>query len=88
MTQRQQLHDYIEMTVYGYLNGCVDAGYEPMTEDGWVEYVWTCLAMDKDTMVNGQEFKHLYFCGREKIEAETRKFVRADEWAREWTKEA
>jgi len=85
MKLQDQLKEYIQMTVYSYLNGCEDDNYEPLTEDDWVEYVLSNLEHDKDIMINGQEFKHLYFCGKDKIAAATRKFVQADEWAQQWT---
>jgi hypothetical protein len=52
----------------GYLNGINDAGYEPMTREGWINYVKVGLGMmAKDNIrINGEEYKHLNFYGKAK----------------------
>lgn len=80
-----QVKYYIASTVESYLNGCYDAGYEAMTIEGWTEYVWNCLQYDKDAMVNGKEFKHLNFLGKENIVKLTKSFITNYEDAKAYT---
>ncbi len=67
----EQVKFYIAGTIEGYLNGCYDDNYEPMTREEWFDYVWKCIELDKDVIVNGNESKHLTFYGKDK----TRKLV-------------
>lgn len=64
----KQVKYYIATTIEGYLNGCYDDNYQPMTREEWVEYVWTCIEYDKGVLINGRESSHLYFFGKEKTE--------------------
>lgn len=63
----EQVKYYIASTVEGYLNGCYDDNYEPMSRSDWFEYVWTCIDFDKGQLINGNESSHLYFLGKDKI---------------------
>lgn len=84
---RMQVREFIQNTIYGYLNGCEDAGYEPMTEQGYIDYVFTTLELEKDIVVNGLEARHLRFYGKENITAEIKRFIHTDEWVKQWLKE-
>jgi hypothetical protein len=76
-TQEKQVKYYIASTIEGYLNGCYDDNYAPMTKAEYIAYVWDCLKMDANSgiIVNGNESKHLMFAGREEIEKLTAFFV-------------
>lgn len=82
---QRQVREYIKMTVYGYLNGCVDDGYEALTVEKWIEYVMRSLELDLNSIVNGEEFRHLYFYGKQNIVDEIHRFLQTDEWVREYT---
>jgi hypothetical protein len=60
-----QVKYFIASTVEGYLNGCYDCDYEPMTRQEWIDYVWQTIEYEKDIIVNGVERKHLYYYGKE-----------------------
>lgn len=60
-----QVKYFIASTVEGYLNGCYDCDYEPMTRQEWIDYVWNTIDYEKDIIVNGVERKHLYYYGKE-----------------------
>lgn len=62
-----QIKGFIADTVEGYLNGCYDCGYEPMTRDEWKKYVWDTIEYEKDIVVNGVERNHFKFYGKEKF---------------------
>ena len=62
----KQVKYYIASTVEGYLNGCYDDNYEPMTREDWIKYVWDSIEYEIQT--NGIEPSHLYFYGKKKIE--------------------
>ena len=68
-TLRNDVKEWLEMTVWGYINGIIDDNYEPMTREGWLDYIMQTLDIDASSnqMVNGLEFKHIYFYGKEKI---------------------
>lgn len=83
---RQQVRDYIKSTVEGYLNGCYDGGYEPMTKEEWLEYVWKSLIMDRDAIVNGEEFEHLFFFGKENFLKEVERYLETYDDVKEWIK--
>lgn len=63
----EQAKYFIASSIESYLNGCYDCGYEPMTREDYKEYVWNDLKISQDMMVNGNEFKHLKFFGKEKM---------------------
>lgn len=63
----EQVKFYIASTIEGYLNGCYDDDYEPMTREEWFAYVWESIELDRGTIVNGNESSHLYFYGKDKI---------------------
>lgn len=83
-TLLEEVRSYIADTVEGYLNGCRDCGYEPMTEQEWIEYVEESLRLDQDMIVNGAEFKHLKFFGKEKFRAEVKKYLSEYPDVQEW----
>lgn len=72
----RQAKEYIRSTVEGYLNGCYDDDYEPMTEQDWIEYVWNAIEYEKGYYTNGEESSHLYFIGKDKFIEMTRKYIR------------
>lgn len=73
----EEVQDYIESTVEGYLNGIRDCGYGSMTKEEWKGYVIESLRRDveSNSIVNGNEFKHLYFFGKKKIENLVDKYI-------------
>lgn len=84
MAKRTLLSDvkeWIEMTIWGYINGINDADYELMTQEDWIEYAMMCLDMDAESnqMVNGLEFKHIYFYGKENIKKLVIEYLNSDD---------
>ena len=73
--------EWLNMTIWGYINGIVDDNYELMTREQWIDYIMTVLDMDAQSnqMVNGLEFKHIYFCGKEKIKKLANEFLNDEE---------
>lgn len=69
-TMLGDVREWLDMTVWGYINGINDCGYELMTRAEWMEYIMQTLDMDAQSgqRVNGLDFKHIYFCGKAKIE--------------------
>lgn len=63
----EQAKYFVASSIESYLNGCYNDEYEPMTKDEYKEYVWKDLMMLQDTMINGNEFKHLKFFGKEQM---------------------
>ena len=65
----------------GYINGINDAGYELMNEKDWIDYIMDTLDLDagSDQMVNGLEFKHIYFYGKEKIKKLAIEYLKSDD---------
>ena len=74
---KNQVLEYIASTIEGYLNGCYDDNYDPMTKEQYIDYVIEGLRMDvaAGMIVNGEEFKHLYFYGLDKIKALTADYI-------------
>ena len=72
----RQAKEFIKGTVYGYLNGCYDDDYEPMTEQDWIEYVWNTIEYEKGFYTNGVEPTHFYFVGKDRFIEMTRDFIR------------
>lgn len=72
----KQTINFIHDTVHGYLNGCYDDEYSPMTMDDWKQYVWQTIEYEKDLIVNGEERKHLHFAGKEKFYRLTEEFLK------------
>lgn len=84
MARRTLLNDvkeWLEMTVWGYINGINDAGYEKMTRDEWIDYIMETLDIDAESgqKVNGLEFKHIYFYGKEKIKKIAENYLKDEE---------
>lgn len=63
----EQAKGFIADTVEGYLNGCYDCGYEPMTRESWEQYVWQTIEYEKQMYINDQETNHLKFLGKKKF---------------------
>jgi hypothetical protein len=78
---KDQVNEMIYQYFWGYVNGIIDDDYELLTRQGWIDYMLMCLRMDAERgqMVNGLEFKHLYFAGKETIIKEINKFLNQDE---------
>ena len=76
-TLEKQVRQYIEDTIEGYINGIRDCDYEYLTRDQWKNYVIDSLRIDAESgmIVNGVEFKHLYFAGKAEIERMTYKYI-------------
>lgn len=84
MAKRTLVNDvkeWIEMTVWGYINGIEDDNYELMNQEEWIEYAMMCLDMDAESnqMVNGLEFKHIYFYGKEKIKKLVKEYLKRED---------
>ena len=80
-TLKSNVNEWLHMTIYGYINGIIDDNYELMTRDGWLNYLMICLDMDakSNQMVNGLEFKHIYFYGKENIKKLAIEFLKRDD---------
>ena len=80
-TLKGDVMEWLEMTVWGYINGIEDAGYEILTQPEWMDYIMDCLDMDanSDQMVNGLEFKHIYFYGKDKIKKIAAEYLKTDD---------
>lgn len=62
-----QVKYFIASTIEGYLNGCHNEGWDPMKRDEWIKYVLDEIERSKGTYVNGTEYTHLRFYGKDKI---------------------
>ena len=85
-TMKNDVIEFIESTVWGYINGIVDDNYDLMTLEGWTDYIMTSLDMDAQggQRVNGLEFQHLYFYGKDKIKKEAIKYLTTTEDIQEY----
>lgn len=62
----EQVKFFIASEVEAGLNCYYDGNNDkPMTKDEWKDYVWASIELLKNTMVNGNEFNHLKFYGKE-----------------------
>ena len=84
--RREKVQEYIESTIEGYLNGCYDDDYPPMTKDQYIDYVIESLRMDAESgiRVNGDEFKNLYFYGIERIKKMIADYIDTYEGIKPW----
>lgn len=66
-TLEGQMMYKIAAVAEGYLNGVRDGDYSPMTRAEWIEYINYGIVADatEGAIVNGNEFKHLMFYGKE-----------------------
>ena len=90
---KKQVREYITSIAYMYLNGANDVGagdYPKLTERQWIDYILREWETDvaHNMGVNGMEFRHLRFFGKQAFIDEIRKVVAEDEDVRQWTVKA
>ena len=88
-TLTKQVNEMIYQNFYGYVNGIIDDNYELLTRSEWVEYIIEGLRRDAEhgQIVNGLEFKHLYFYGKDQIVKAINKFLDQETGANEFIKQ-
>ena len=64
----EQVKYFIASEIEAGLNVYYDEpNTEPMTKDEWKEYVWNTIELLKGMSMNGNEYTHLKFYGKNKI---------------------
>ena len=83
---KAQVNEMIYSNFYGYVNGIENDGYKLLTRAEWIDYILNGLKMDIEhgAIVNGLEFKHLYFYGKENIIKAINKFLDSDDDAHKY----
>lgn len=81
MKLKDQVLEMIHQNFWGYVNGIIDDDYEPLTRQGYIDYILEGLRRDAESgsIVNDLEFKHLFFYGKANIVKAINKFLDSDE---------
>ena len=74
----------------GYLNGCRDCGYEPMTKQEWTEYIYKGMQDEFETedgcYIGKQAGRQLHFYGKQKTIALIEEYLTKYEDVQEYIK--
>ena len=69
-TLEDQVKFNIACACEGYLNGCMDCGYEAMTKKDWSDYIYAIMQDTFETAygtdIGRDAAKHLHFYGKKK----------------------